>query len=469
MYSYFFLEFFLFVKIQKKKAESTKLKPKKTDKKIMGLFLLSKNSIRFLIPCLLASFFAIHSLESKTNPSPSPQNLKKIKKKTPSTPKAKLRTEPAYIVQTKENVLLDMGFGQGVSFQTSDQENFLNVRARFQERATETIAREKNQTREETELQTRRARLILSGNFLGKDWQYYLQLSFSNLDMEEDRPVPLRDATISYTKWENANIKIGQMKIPFNRQRLISDGLQEFVDRTAVNDELNLDRDVGILISSNNIFDWNSLGYSAGIFGGDGRNRTSDASGVLMSGKITYSPLGVFQDNGEPDLGHSRKPKLSFSLAGAFNHNTNRTLSTHGDTYEFSRFNYAHTGAEFLFQWRGFSVSGESISRKANSPFIEKTIDNNVRREYSRSVKGGFIQIGYLFKNNFGIAARYGEYRPWGKTDPKLIYSKERGIAFSYYMRKHNLKFQADYAYLDGGTVDNLGSHRIRAQVQIFL
>lgn len=372
--------------------------------------------------------------------------------------------------ELQEHILTNMGFGKGLSFETSDKQNFLNMRVRFQERATETVKQEEGEKQTEgLEFQARRARLVFSGNFLGKDWQYYVQLSFSNLDMEEDRPVPLRDASLSYTKFNNVNIKVGQMKVPYNRQRFISDGLQEFVDRTVSNEELNLDRDVGVLVSSSNLFGWNCLGYSAGVFGGEGRNRSSNSSGVLTSAKFTYYPLGVFSDNGEPDLEHSTKPKLALSVAGANNQNTNRELSTHGDTYQFARFDYTNTGAEFLFQWKGLSASGEYLTRKANSPFMEKEIGNQTLKEYSRSVKGGFFQLGYLFKNNLGVALRYSEYRPWGKTDPKLTYSRERGLAVSYYLKDHNLKIQADYAYLEGGYVDSLGSHRIRAQIQVFL
>lgn len=414
----------------------------------------------FLLTILYLATIAA-SAESKSTSSSSPK--KKPGKNTISRTVAPIQVEP------KENLILDMGFGKGLSFQTPDMQNFMNIRARIQERATETIIHEEDKTREETELQTRRARLSFAGNFLGKDWQYYIQFSFSNLDMEKDRPVPLRDANITYSKFNSANIKIGQMKVPFNRQRFLSDGVQEFVDRTVTNDELNLDRDVGILVFSNDLFGWDRLGYSVGVFGGDGRNRSSQASGMLINGKLTYSPLGVFQDNGEPDLKRSYRPNLSFSLAGARNRNTNRDHSTFGETYEFSRFDYSHTALEFLFQWKGVSVSGEAVTRHANSPFMEKTTGTEVQREYSRSAKGGFIQAGYLFANHFGVALRYSEYRPWGKTDPKMVFTKERGIAFSYYLREHNMKFQADYAYVEGGTVENLGSHRLRAQIQIFL
>ncbi|WP_084680500.1 porin [Leptospira wolffii] len=428
-------------------------------KPIRSRFIPSGVTVLLTCTLLLPSL----SPESKENTAASVPTNKTKKKKKIGKEIATVQAKP------QDNVLLDMDFGKGISLQTPDLQSFLNIRARLQERATETIVHEQDDTREETELQTRRARLTLAGNFLGKDWQYYIQFSFSNLDMEKDRPVPLRDASISYTGFRNANLKIGQMKVPFNRQRFISDGVQEFVDRTMANDELNLDRDVGILVSSGDLFGLDRFGYSAGIFGGDGRNRTSEASGVLLSGKLTYFPIRTFQDNGEPDLKRTDRPNLSFSLMGASNRNTNRDHSTFGNTYEFARFDYSHAGAEFLFQWKGVSVSGESVARKANSPFVEKTIGTETHREYSRSVKGGFLQIGYLFPNNLGVAIRYSEYRPWGKTDPKLVYSKERGVALSYYMREHNLKFQADYAYLDGGTVENLGSHRIRAQIQIFL
>ena len=58
---------------------------------------------------------------------------------------------------------------------------------------------------------------------------------------------------------------------------------------------------------------------------------------------------------------------------------------------------------------------------------------------------GWYFQGGYLFSNNLEIAFRYAEVlREVIDTD-----ETEEGLAINYYMRKHNLKFQADYRRLE--------------------
>lgn len=360
-----------------------------------------------------------------------------------------------------------MIFGKGLNVESADGDLSLNFRLRFQGRFTQENETGGDSSQNSSEFQIRRARLSFRGHLLDKNYQYYVQLGFSDQDMEKNRPVPLRDAVFTYSKYRNLKIAFGQMKVPFNRERVISDGIQQFVDRTISNNELNVDRDVGIQFFSNDFLGWNRIGYSFGVFGGDGRNKTSSASGLFSVGKLTYYPLGTYTDSGEPDLEYSKYPKLSLSLAGGKNVNTNRSLSTFGEEFQFARFTYAHSGADFVFKWLGFSLSGEYLTRNADAPYRERETSLGIEREYSRSVSGGMLQTGYLLTRQIEFSIRYSEYRPKGNTDPNLIYSRERNFAISYYLNKHDLKLQADYAYLEGEVAKN-GAHQFRAQLQVY-
>jgi phosphate-selective porin OprO and OprP len=269
------------------------------------------------------------------------------------------------------------------------------------------------------------------------------------------------------------------MKIPFNRQRLISSGALQLPDRSIVNAELNLDRDVGIQAFSNNLFGLTDyLSINLGVFGGDGRNRTNPGSGLLTIAKLTYYPFGNFLSNrlagvddellAETDFAREKTPKIAIGIASAYNNKTNRERSTFGKVYQFAEFDYRHYSADFIVKWMGFTFLTELLSRQANLPYIEKNINNQLIREYSRSTYGYFIQTSYLFESNWELTARWGEFKPWEGTNPEIKLSREMGGGISYYFSKHNLKWQADYFKLSGDPTLTIGSYEIRTQLQLF-
>ncbi|MCI0628670.1 MAG: OprO/OprP family phosphate-selective porin, partial [Acidobacteria bacterium] len=341
---------------------------------------------------------------------------------------------------------------------------------RFQFRATEKWVTSEPESLS-SEFMIRRARLDFAGSFFNQNWNYRIQLAFSNLDMEPDRPVSLRDAYVTWSRLRDLNIRMGQMKVPFDRQRVTSSSALQMVDRSIVVDELNLDRDVGIQILSKDFLGLGRLTYQAGVFGGDGRNRTSDAPGVLWVGRLQFQPFGKLDDvddRTESDFEHSSDPRLALAAGVARNTSTNRAQSTFGNTYEFARFNYQHWEGDVVFKWNGWSLLGEVMSRSANQPYLEAMQEGQVSREYSRSAWGYFVQSGYLFRNNVELATRYGRVRPMGLTDPALRPMREIGPSLSWYLKENQLKIQSDYFYLLGSENENRKRHQLRLQMQVY-
>jgi hypothetical protein len=121
-----------------------------------------------------------------------------------------------------------------------------------------------------------------------------------------------------------------------------------------------------------------------------------------------------------------------------------------------------------MIKWMGFTFLSELISRQANLPYMERNLNKQLQREYSKSIYGYFFQTSYLFTNNWEITARWGETKPWDGTNPNVKYGREAGGGISYYFSKHNLKWQADYFKLNGDPALNIGSYEIRTQLQLF-
>lgn len=367
-------------------------------------------------------------------------------------------------------------------FETDDGTFSVSLRARIQARFTFRTDEEATETGEPTELaaqefQIRRQRLVLRGHALTKKLQYYIQYGFSNEDMEPDRPVPLRDAYVTWEPTRDLRLRFGQMKVPYNRQRMISSSALQFADRSLANNELNLDRDVGIYAFSKDLLGLgHRLGYSVGVFGGDGRNRLSTHHGVLYFARLEARPFGEFEDDTESDWGRSKKVRLAFAFSVARNVNTRRERSTIGDTRALGGLDYTHGAADMIFKLAGFSLQSEVMFRRAAPGMsVVSEIDDagNLTTEYARNAWGWFAQAGQLLTENLELAARISEVHPRELTDPELKPSRETGGAVSYYWKEHALKLQADYFYLTreqtlGDAKVTTGRHQVRVQFQVY-
>jgi hypothetical protein len=358
-------------------------------------------------------------------------------------------------------------FGKGATIRSLDDKFSLNIRGRIQARGTLTET-DGDGDAPVTGFQIRRMRVVLQGNAFGPDLTYYIQLAFSNLDMEPDLRSPLRDAYFTWSIARDAKLRVGQMKVPYGRQRVVSSSAQQLVDRSIVVGEFNLDRDVGLHMFSKDLFGLGGrLGYSLAVFGGDGRNRVADKFGLLYAARVQVTPMGSFEDNEEADLKREPSPKLALAVNAAYNQNTNRPRSTFGDPYREARFDYLHLGVDALLKWRGLSVSGEWLYRRADRGRRVVDLDGEPTPLYSRSGWGTFGQVGQMLTERLEVLARYGFLKPLAGADPELVKRHELGGGLSYYMRAHNLKVQTDYFYLPQRTFDD-GRHEVRLQAQLY-
>ena len=354
-------------------------------------------------------------------------------------------------------------FGRGVTFRTADERFSLNLRARMQARFT--LA--ERPVEPKTEFQIRRARLVLQGNLFGRDQQYYIQLGFSNQDTEPDLRLPLRDAYFIWSRFRDVSVRVGQMKVPFGRQRVVSSSAQQMVDRSLAVGEFNLDRDVGLVLFSKDLFGLGSrLGYQLGVFGGDGRNRLSDVFGLLWVARVQVTPFGEFDDLVEADVQRLPRPRLALGFGAAYNQNSRRARSTFSDTY-LEGFDQLHLGADLTFKLAGFSLAVEWLWRRANESSHMVTVSGASVTEYARSGYGYHVQAGYLFNDHLEVSARWAQVIPFRGSDPRLHRTRELGAGASWYFAQHNLKIQADWFNVFREEFAD-GQHQARVQLQVY-
>lgn len=345
--------------------------------------------------------------------------------------------------------------GKGLTVTSADKRFQVTFRSRMQLRETYLHS----DTGSSNEVSVRTLRFSTYGYLLTPDFKYLIQLAFGSGDFEKDNPSPIFDAYVEYVGVRDLNVRFGQYFVPFDRARTIREFALQFVDRQIVVRELTLDRDVGLMLYSTDLFGWGSrLAYNFFLGSGDGRNRVNDLvtqkPSVLALARLIVRPFGAFDDDQEGDLTRTPKPKLAIGVAGAYNKATSRDHSTYGAVYAHGTFDYAHAEADLVFKWHGFSLMAEGVLRQANRD--SKTFtnpDGSTVVEYSRSGFGYLAQAGQMVTSKVELTARWDDLHNRKGTDPalrKLVLSSGRqvGGGLNVYLNGHMLKLQTDYFYI---------------------
>lgn len=343
---------------------------------------------------------------------------------------------------------------KGIKFATSDQTFEMHLRFRFQARAGFSEL-ESGNSWEFTKIEAliRRARLRFDGFVLSKKLEYHIQLSFSRGDMDWDNsqvPNVLRDAYCVYKVNPKLDIIFGQTKLPGNRQRVISSGDQQFVDRSIVNANYNIDRDFLLMAKYTGKIGIDYVAKAA-ISGGEGRNSKVGAGGACYSGRIDFLPFGKFTEGGdyfESDHEREPKPKLSIAAGAYYNDQTTKINGQLGKEIT-SPVGITVYHSDMLFKYNGISFYSEYMQRSATRDF---PIYND-SKSYVTTGNGFMSQLGYLFKNDFELAFRYANVIPSEKIKAVAPKLEEFTLCGSKYFNKHNVKLQSDLTY---GTSQNL-------------
>ena len=425
-------------------------------------------------------------------PAPTPEGPAPASERPPAVGKTEVTAATAKKDAESEVGKASYKVGKGLTVATKDGRFSLQLRGRLQVRYDlehyNTVGADAQPLQQS--LHIRRARILLAGNVFSPYVKYRFQFGFSRNDMESGIPVepdrvrrnPLRDARIEFDRLRDFNVTLGQFKVGFNRQRLVSSSNQNMVDRSAVNAEFTLDRDLGIQASSKDIGGLGGyLGYSAGVFMGEGRNtfELSDP-GMLYVGRFEVLPLGKFDDYSEGDLGRSKKPGLAIAAAYAYQDRAHAARGTIGDyPADGGTTDFHHVTGDLMFKWRGLSFEAAFNLRKGFNRRSGGAVDDAgmpIATVPARQGLGWFGQLGYVVpKIPLEVVARYGLIRNIYGTSSSMRDSDEAGGGLNYYFVGHDLKLQLDYFRLwdasMGATPAEAARHgtdRVRVQVQVF-
>lgn len=341
--------------------------------------------------------------------------------------------------------------GKGITFRPKNNMYEMTLRFRMQNMVGLNFGKTFGLTG--TDAQVKRLRLRFDGYIFSPKVIYSIQLGFAGYDAEvlpNGNMNIVRDAIVYYRHSAAWNIGFGQTKIKANRARVNSSSALQFVDRSIVNSEFNVDRDFGFFGEYNyGSLDGFALSAKASVTLGDGRNwNSSSIAGFAYTGRLELYPFGRFHGNGElmeGDVAYEESVKMMIGASYHFNDNAQRLQGTKGGVMPDGQHKDINSYfVDLILKYRGFAACADYMGRYVADPFIEAAAD-----DYVFTGSGLNVQASYLFDGKWEVALRnstiFTDKRLWGTADYDRWNQTTLGI--TRYLIGHSLKVQFDISY----------------------
>ena len=370
-------------------------------------------------------------------------------------------------------------FGKGLFNLIGKDSSFsMNISARMQMLGTSNWDVNNGLSNPSSSLLVRRARLKFSGFAYSPKLTYKLELGLSNRDIGKassftnEAPKYILDAVVKWNFSGNFVLWFGQTKLPGNRERVISSGDLQQVDRSLLNSRFNIDRDMGFQLRHHfNVTDKFIVKEMFSISQGEGRNiTTGNLGGHQYTTRVELLPFGKFASKGDyrgSDLKFEPAPKLALGFTYDFNNDAVKNRSNQGsymttDTGFYST-NISTLFIDAMYKHNGFSFMGEYALRDASDPFA-KNSDGSLTGDEVQVGKGLNLQTGYLVSKTLEVSGRYTNI-DWDSNVTGKGAENQYTIGLSKYIVGHKLKVQTDVSYLDLASNTNQFMYRLQVDI----
>jgi hypothetical protein len=293
----------------------------------------------------------------------------------------------------------------------------------------------------------RRAKTQFEGWFWKRELSYELQLGWAGSDATGGSATfsGLEDALLAWDATRKGTLVVtgGQFKVPFGWQERTSSEKQQFVERSILSGEFTRSRDVGVMVSGSLLA--GKLGYAAGAFNGNGRNKPLNSTAHLQyDASLVFQPWGDVKLS-EGDFESKGKPLLA--VGGEF-----ESRNRHGETNA-TDLNDTSFGVFAVVKYRGLSAFGELFLR-----------EREPEQGAAYHSDGFNVQAGYfVLRSRLELAVRYASWDPTDQLSGDDV--SELGGALNYFFLKHRFKLQADFRVLEDDGADTK-TRELRLQTQ---
>lgn len=346
--------------------------------------------------------------------------------------------------------------GKGLQFVAADSSFAVKLGVRFQSLYTGVRNLEDNSYNDRFVI--RRARLKMDGFAYSPKLEYKIELALSNNDIggsiipeQRNTANVVLDAVLRWEFAPNFSLWLGQTKLPGNRERVISSQKLQLVDRSLLNSAYTIDRDLGLQLHHSFALGDFVIREAVALSMGEGRNITvNNRGGYDYTARIELLPFGNFSGGGDyfgADLAREKTPRLSLGATYDYNDRASRQGGQLGGFFAEER-TLRTFFADAMFKYQGFSLMAEYADKQTEgSPVVEFLDEESVlRRQFFRTGTGFNLQAGYVFINNYELAARYTTINADALTQRSD--AKQYTLGLSKYIAGHTVKVQSDVSLL---------------------
>jgi phosphate-selective porin OprO and OprP len=340
---------------------------------------------------------------------------------------------------------------KGWHFESADRNNFMNIRMRFQFRMSypfevDPVTLNDINDTEQVVMQIRRARLKIGGHAFSPKFVYYMEYELMATN--------LLDYWALFKFKPSLEFLVGQYKVRYNTERVISSGKQQSADRSIITRGFTIDRQTGLTIFGNlagpGALNFN---YWASVLNGTGRGKfVPDEEDPMLMVRFQWNPFGEQMKFEGSDIDHLKKWRGYIAVAAVTNESPYTRFSQSGggqlegypDTTIVGQYRINQFVAETAFKKRGFSWQQE---------FHWKSIYDNVYKD-ERILVGNYFQLGtfpavYIagFPRKMEFAARYAIYFPDIRLEQTMV--EELTLSTNYFFHTHRNKLTGEFSYLE--------------------
>ena len=318
---------------------------------------------------------------------------------------------------------------------------------------------------EQLKLGIKRARLKVGGHSF-KPWlKYYLEYELFSSN--------LLDFRLMYEKLPWLKIKVGQWKVQYNRERIISSGKQQTMERSILTRAFTVDRQQGVSVfghlEGEGLANFN---YWLSVFMGTGMGSTgNDDNHLMYMSRLQWNFMGESLKFSGTDLEFHDQFVGLLALGAVTNRSPYTRFSQSGggqlegfDPGAAGQYRVNQAMQESAGKYRGFSWQQEFHIKQ-----IRDLVNGTVT-----DMAGNLIQAGYFFHHlwnaipdNVEFYGRQAFYLPDLSVSDQL--QNEISFGFNWFIQGHRIKLTGEASHLrtDIALSESMGGWRYRFQLDV--
>jgi len=273
--------------------------------------------------------------------------------------------------------------------------------------------------------------------------------------------------TVTIRDW--LEVRAGQWKVPFNRERVDSSGDQELVDRSIVNRDFTLDGQAGAMVQGR-VFKQRAAdgNYFLAVLAGEGRLALNDDAVPMVLARYQWNLFKREVDFSQSDVEFHPEPVAAIGIAAVRGVGRYTRYSSDGGA-QLEGFETTVDGRYELRQWmtdiaffrRGVSFQGEHHWKRV----IDRVAGGG------RRLRGGYLQAGFFPVREWSrhlsaleVGGRIAYVDPDTAASDDMRY--EMSGVLNWYLNQHRNKISFDFGRLIVGPTSG---PRIRLQWDLSL